>query len=249
MKLYRKLHRYFGIIIGIQFLFWTVGGIFFTWSNIDQIHGDFNRKSEKLFPDMADWKSPENAWTEISKTNKIDSFLSLKVIRILDEPIYQIGYFDDGEIKIALVKAKTGKLRAPLNKNEAVALAVNAFTPKSEVKHVELITKQTVNKHHEYRNQPLPAYSVRFDHKSGTRIYVSTEYGEVIKFRNSNWRVFDFLWMMHTMDYQNRDNFGNILLRIFSVLGLVTIITGFILYFQTLRHSNKQGFLFSSKKH
>lgn len=240
MKLYRKLHRYFGLIIGIQFLFWTMGGIFFAWSNIDQIHGDFNRKREKLFSDMSGWKSPEVVYSEVSKMNSVDSILSFRTIGILNEVFYQVQYYSGGKLKAALADTQTGKVRPSLNREEAVAVAQNAFTPKSDVKHVELITEQTIGSHHEYRNQPLPAYAITFAHKSGTTVYVSAELAQVIKFRNSNWRIFDFLWMMHTMDYQNRDNFGNLLLRIFSVLGLITIITGFILFFQSRKYMLKE---------
>jgi hypothetical protein len=35
------------------------------------------------------------------------------------------------------------------------------------------------------------------------------------------------------MDYEGRDNFGNILLRAFSIFGLVTVISGFLLYFSS----------------
>ena len=73
----------------------------------------------------------------------------------------------------------------PLNQEESIAVALNAFTPKAEVKQVKLITEQTVHKHHEYRNQPLPAYAITFRHKSGTTVYVSTELGQVIKFRTT----------------------------------------------------------------
>jgi uncharacterized iron-regulated membrane protein len=239
MKLYRKLHRYFGLIIGIQFLFWTLGGIFFAWNNIDQIHGDFNRKPEKMFSGMRGWVSPEVVYSEVSKINPIDSIQSFKTIGILNDSYYQIQFYSNGKLKTALADTQTGKVRTSLNKEEAIAVAVNAFTPESDVKQLELITEQTVSKHHEYRNQPLPAYAVTFAHKSGTTVYVSTELGQVLKFRNSNWRIFDFMWMMHTMDYQGRDNFGNILLRVFSVLGLITILTGFILYFSTLKNFRK----------
>jgi hypothetical protein len=37
--------------------------------------------------------------------------------------------------------------------------------------------------------------------------------------------------MLHTMDYQGRDNFGNILLKGFSIFGLFTIFSGFILFY------------------
>jgi hypothetical protein len=33
------------------------------------------------------------------------------------------------------------------------------------------------------------------------------------------------------MDYTGRDNFGNVLLRAFSIFGLITVFSGFALYF------------------
>ena len=233
MFYYRKIHRYFGVIIGIQLLFWTMGGIFFTWSNMDQIHGDFNRKPQELISDFEDWQNPTAIFEEISKTNQIDSLVSFQTMNFLGEPFYQIRHFSNGEQNISLVNAKTGTIREALSKEEAVQLANEVFTPKSEIEKIEYFVEGMINKHHEYRNQPLPAYAIKFVHNSGTTVYVSTEYGQVLKLRNSNWQIFDFFWMMHTMDYQSRDRIGNALLRIFSVLGLITILTGFVLYFKT----------------
>ncbi|MGB2404568.1 MAG: hypothetical protein ACPIA1_04445, partial [Flavobacteriaceae bacterium] len=51
--------------------------------------------------------------------------------------------------------------------------------------------------------------------------------------RHTQWRWFDFLWMTHTMDYQGRDNFNTLLLRAFSLLGLITVLSGFTLAFVT----------------
>jgi len=233
MFYYRKIHRYFGVIIGIQLLFWTLGGIFFTWSNLDQIHGDMNRNPEKLISDLEHWQNPSDIFAEISKSNSVDSIISFQTINFLDEPFYQLRFFNNGQQKTSLIKAKTGIIRLPLSEEEAVQLANAVFTPKSEIEKIDYLVEGMVNKHHEYRNQPLPAYAIRFAHNSKTTVYVSTEYGQVLKLRNSNWRIFDFLWMVHTMDYQSRDHIGNTLLRIFSVLGLITILTGFVLYFKT----------------
>jgi LPXTG-motif cell wall-anchored protein len=61
-------------------------------------------------------------------------------------------------------------------------------------------------------------------------VYVSTEKGTIQKIRNNRWRVFDFLWMLHTMDYEGRDDINNWILRIFSLLGLVALLSGFALY-------------------
>ena len=73
-----------------------------------------------------------------------------------------------------------------------------------------------------------------------TTVYVSAELGTVQTYRNNQWRVFDFLWMLHVMDYQNRDNINNWLLRLFSVIGLITIASGFLLFGLTQKVSRKQ---------
>src|SRR6056297_3160146 len=41
----RKAHRYLGIFLGIQFIMWTVSGLYFSWTDIDGIHGDQFRKT------------------------------------------------------------------------------------------------------------------------------------------------------------------------------------------------------------
>lgn len=64
-------------------------------------------------------------------------------------------------------------------------------------------------------------------------MYVAAELGTVEKFRNEKWRWFDWLWMLHVMDYESRDHIGNWLLRAFSVLGLLTICSGFALFIVT----------------
>jgi hypothetical protein len=146
-----------------------------------------------------------------------------------------------------LADAETGSLRRALTKEESIEIAKNHFLGKSEVTSVEYLT--TTNIHHEYRESPLPAYAVSFDHPSGTVVYVAAELGTVKKFRNQKWRVFDLLWMLHTMDNHSRDNFGNILLRTFSIFGLVTVLSGFLLFVVSSKaYRSKSGKMFSPKK-
>jgi hypothetical protein len=71
---------------------------------------------------------------------------------------------------------------------------------------------------------------VRFGDSEGATAYVPAEMGQVLRVRNDRWRAFDFLWMLHTMDYAGRDDFNNVVLRAFSVLGLVTVGSGFLLF-------------------
>ena len=81
------------------------------------------------------------------------------------------------------------------------------------------------------REKLLPAYVIAYDSKENIKAYVSVSDGKFQTVRHRDWRWFDFLWMTHTMDYEGRDDFNNKILRIFSLLGLITVFSGFLLYF------------------
>lgn len=236
--LIRRTHRYLGVLLGIQFLFWTIGGLYFSWSNMDEIHGDFQKKAPPQYKADMVFVSPSIALTHLKTTVDIDSILNISLIDILRKPTYRIEFLHGGHHKMyQLADAQTGALRGPLSIDEATALAKQQFNGEPNVKSVEEI--KDVNGHHEYRESPLPAVAVTFEKPVETTVYVATEMGIVTKYRNTKWRIFDFLWMLHTMDYQNRDNIGNWLLRAFSVFGLVTIFSGFTLYFISSKRFKK----------
>lgn len=238
----RRAHRYLGVILGIQFLFWTVGGMYFSWSDMDEIHGDYEKKSAPVLSTNLQLVSPTIVLNQL-KNKGIDSIVAMQVVNMDGKPLFQVRYLEHlkaghtTHLKAQLADALTGELRGPLTKNEAVALAVSRFNGKEAVK--EICYFDQTNGHHEYRESPLPAYGVTFDNAAGTTVYVASELGTVQSFRNNKWRIFDFLWMMHTMDYSSRDDFGNILLRVFSIFGLVTVLSGFALYFVSSRRIKK----------
>ncbi len=160
-------------------------------------------------------------------------------MEILSQPVYQIQYFTTAAgkavVKTRLAIAATGQFRPPITRPEAIALAKSNFSEPVQVSQVEYITPGEVNNHHEYRENPLPAWAITMNHPTQTTVYVAAEQGQVTKFRNNKWRIFNFLWMLHTMDYQGRDDFNNWILRAFSILGLVTVGSGFTLFWLTSR--------------
>ena len=227
--LIRRTHRYMGVILGIQFFMWTIGGLYFSWSNMDEIHGDFHKKPPPQYRADIAFVSPSVALANLQTKVKVDSMLNIALIDVLGKPTYRMEFLHGGHHKMyQLADAQTGALRDPLSIDEAKTLAIQQFEGDPTVKSVELIKE--VNGHHEYRESPLPAVAVTFNNLT-TTVYVATEMGIVTKYRNTKWRIFDFLWMLHTMDYQTRDNLGNWLLRAFSIFGLLTICSGFTLYF------------------
>lgn len=244
----RKTHRYLGLFLGIQFLLWTLGGLYFSWNNMDEVHGDHLRKEKRYLPANLELVSPQVALQELKKLSAVDSIKAIQLIEVLGVPTYQIQYFTEREggtqgangsgphggghsgvgSMVQLVHAGTGKLRTPLSKEEAVRLAKSNVVEPALVEKVEYLTE--AGSHHEYRGKPLPAWAVTFKQPNCT-VYISPELGTFQAIRHNQWRVFDFLWMLHTMDFQGRDNIGNMLLKTFSVLGLITVLSGFVLYF------------------
>ena len=243
--LIRRTHRYLGLFIGIQFLGWTISGLYFSWNNIDSVHGDAMRKSPHFIStSTVNLASPGVVIDDLKSKKQIDSIHSVELISLVGKPLYQVSYFSGHtaaahhhlHLHYALADASTGTLRDPLTKDEAVALAKDNVISSAQVEKVELLEK--TNNHHEYRERPLPAYAVTFKNPDCT-VYVSTELGTFQTIRHNQWRAFDFLWMFHTMDYAGRDNFNNWLLKTLSVFGLLTVISGFTLYVVSSRTLKK----------
>ena len=229
IHLTRKWHRYLGLILGIQFFLWTLGGLYFSWTNIDEIRGDNLKNENPTLVFDQDLVSPSLFLNH--HLNSSDSLISLRVVSVLKKPFYEMVYNSKGSEEVKLINALNGKMRLPLNKEGAISIAKEKLNVEATVANVEFLT--ATNGHHEYRERPLPAYAITFNAPASTTVYVSQDYGNVQTFRNNKWRIFDFLWMMHTMDYQERDNLNNWLLRAFSIFGLVTILSGFTLYYLT----------------
>ena len=78
----RKTHRYLGVILGIQFLFWTIGGLYFSWSNIDEIHGDFQKKELPVLNSRFDLVSPKMVIENIRKIKPVDSLMDVRLVQI-----------------------------------------------------------------------------------------------------------------------------------------------------------------------
>jgi hypothetical protein len=223
-----------GLFIGIQFFLWTIGGLYFSWTNIDKIHGDHlvNFPNTKIA--ITDSLVPLNIAVR-SAGLRPEKVKSLRLANVLGKTVYRI-YTDSS---LVMVNAKTGQLRPPLNKIEATNFAKKLFKPNNNVKAVAYITKDNIQDHYQYRGGPLPAWAVSFEHASNSVIYISANLGRFEKIRNAQWRLFDWLWMLHVMDYDTRDNINNWILRGFSILGLLTILTGFTLFYQSSRTLRK----------
>ena len=237
----RRSHRWLGVIIGIQFLAWTIGGLYFSWSDMDEVHGNYEQIQTPLLDAKAKLITPALLLDSLHKTEEVDSLVDIQLVSVLGKTHWLISYFPRGHElhhkKYLLGDAATGVKRAPLSEQEAISVAKNSYSGSELMSGVEYLIQ--TDGHHEYRGQPLPAYAVTFGTKSPVTFYIPADIGVVQKVRNTVWRRFDFLWMLHTMDYSSRDNITNWILRIFSIFGLVTVLSGFTLFFLSRKKYSK----------
>lgn len=180
----RKTHRYLGIFLGVQFLMWTISGLYFSWTDIDEIHGDQFLKEQKP--------------VGYSNLVGLDTILlpfdihSLELRTIADKPYYWVN-------DKLLFNAKDGNYKAQISEEEALKVADSYLLSDMKVKSVALITE--TGEHHEYRGNLLPAYAITYDNNEDLVAYVSAKDGAFQKVRHQSWRWFDFLWMIHTTDW------------------------------------------------
>ena len=119
-----------------------------------------------------------------------------------------------------------GNVIKPLTKEEAIKITAQKTT--LNPLEVSLVTELYPGA--EYRGS-LPVYKVKTDTKDDINVYVGYMTGDIGSIRSDSWRIWDLMWSLHIMDYRERDNINNILLRILSILALVTSISGITLFF------------------
>jgi hypothetical protein len=146
-----------------------------------------------------------------------------RLTRLLDREVYEVHQSG----VVALVDARNGAQLSPLNEPTARRLAQSLYQGKAPVRSAALITQAP----QEVATRPVPMWRVEFADRNETTLYLSPHTGELLAKRHDLWRWFDFLWMFHIMDYEERTDVNNTLLRIAASTGLIFALSGLWLLF------------------
>lgn len=157
-KLIRKSHRYLGVFIGIQLLFWTISGLYFTWTDINEIRGDHLRKDGSAIESIEGTISPAVINEKLSQKEPTAKISSFRIVKVLDKNYFEVVYKTvDEKESIALFDTRSGELIPPFKQKEAELIATNALAKKVDVKETVYLSKEDdLGSHHEYREKPLP---------------------------------------------------------------------------------------------
>ena len=211
--LVRNIHKYLSFLISIQLLLWTVSGIYFAFNKIENVRGEQYREEPNFNVDFSKLNFEIDGAQNIRVTDRMDQQI------LVVDGIYGREYLDF-----------YGKDVEQLNAEEAKTLSAKhtSLIPES----VELVTENIVGS--EFRGRALPIFRVKSVNDVGESInvYLNVYTGEVEAVRSVQWRIWDLMWGFHIMDWETRDDIDNLLLKIFSILALISSITGVLLFFK-----------------
>lgn len=218
-KLSRLVHKWLALAVGIQLLLWAVSGFYMVVVDLDFIHGDPLVRNLKPALDV---------------TGRFVSFDSLRRGRPDINTIRLRALPDDGSavyeistaVGIELVDARTGHTISPLPEARVIELARAYYAGSGDVARATLIASEA-DRPGELQSRSLPSWRLDFDDWLETSLYVHAESGALATRRHRFWRWFDFLWSLHIMDYRERTDVNNRLLLIASVVGTITVTSGF----------------------
>lgn len=224
----RKAHNWLGLVLGIQILFWIAGGVVMSVIPLEKVHG--KHLATKTLPSQfsnSDYTfSVESLITRVqTESSSASSIKHLAYTQFAGQPAYTI----DTSVKRHVFHAKTGERFAPLTESQVIELAYQHYLGEDDLQSVLLLESAPA----EASRATGSVWQVRFYDTWSTTLYFSPTSAELVSIRSDIWRLFDFVWMLHIMDYDEREDFNNPLLITFSISALLFTMTGFLLLFRS----------------
>ncbi|QIK95883.1 hypothetical protein G7076_04840 [Sphingomonas sp. HDW15A] len=219
----RKIHKWVGLAIGLQFVIWAISGTAMALLPMDEVAGG----------QMADQPSPPppsggEAWINIQKELGDRPITKLSLRALPQGPTIEVATPQG----VRLFDAENGRpivIDAKAAKSIAVAAHPSGANGATVVPLKELVLS--------VREHELPIWQIDFTDEARSSYFVSGTTGEILERRNDSWRWWDFFWMLHNMDYANRTSFNHPLIITVGFAMAWLAVTGFWLLFRTMwRH-------------
>lgn len=214
----RKIHKWLGYLLAIQIFAWLLGGFVMSAIPLGKVHGKHlaHRQLDNPFK-RADYSANLNV---IIKSQ--DALSSIAFKHLLNIPTIKV----QGD-KTAWFNGITGEALAAPNETLIRKQANAHYLGNGKINAVQLLAKGP--REIGYRKN---VWAVTYNDWCSTTLYLEAQSGQIITVRSTIWRIFDFFWMLHIMDYDEREDFNNPLLISFSVVSVLFCLSGMFLLFQ-----------------
>ena len=229
---FSRLHKFIGLVIGLQVLFWTASGVFFTLFPIETIRGDPWRPAiaHGNLDEMQIEVSAAQALTGIDAPVQ-----SLTLKPFLSMPVWVIETASGRQ----MLDATTGAVRSPLSGDDIDALRDRFGSAPEGLGRFTVRYLISENPLREYGG-PLPVWVIEYEPRK-QRIYVDAMTGDVRAVRTTRWRIFDILWRFHIMDFTGEDRINSWWMKLASMLALTLVLSGFVLLVNRARKGRLLG--------
>jgi hypothetical protein len=209
-----QLHKWAALVVGIQLFLWVSGVLLMSLSDIDEVHGDLTKATIEPKP---------LRWGRVVAMDAIVSRASAPIAEIsLSTGFFGPQYrLTDTAGIVHHFDAQTGEPLSAIDANQAEEIAVANYSGDGTGQTALLVDRNST----EYRGR-LPVWRVDFNDKAATTLYIAADNGDVVTRRNRIWRIYDFAWMLHIMDYRERTDFNHPLLVWVSALALLVTLSG-----------------------
>ena len=197
--------------------------------DLDFIHGDpLVKNTQQTIV------TPESALLSVAvlRSNYPDA-TRIGLTPVLGKTLYTVTTPDNRY----LLDPETGAVISPLSEKTARDIAAFHFNGNARMLDASLLTASPPM---EIQTRRLPLWRVDFDDRFSTSFYVDPYTGRLVTRRHQYWRIFDFMWMLHIMDYDERTDAHNLLLNIAEISGLAFAITGIWLLFYSFSGRRKE---------
>ncbi len=215
-----RIHKWLALVIGAQLLIWFSSGVLMSYLPIEQVRGEHlvDRERVVAMPKGVDFVAPTRLVAAAKTPVESVSFAMLA-----NRPVALVATAEG----TTLFDAVSGAPLLPVDAALALAIARDAW--KAPVKPDAKVSR-VLAESPEYRGA-LPAWRVAFADPDSTSVFVAADSGKLTAVRNGTWRLYDFFWSLHIMDWKNHENFNTWWLLAFACGGLVLAIAGAILLF------------------
>jgi hypothetical protein len=203
--------------MAVQILFWFVSGLFFAVAPIERVRSE-HMKATAPAPAIP----VALAAAGLQRVDGAAAGQRIEIRAMLDRPVALVT---PRQGRPRLFDLDSGRQISPIPAAAAVRIAEADHAGPQRAARVRLVTQASP----EYR-AALPAWRVDFDDGANRALYVAQDTGVVTARRSTLWRVFDFLWGLHIMDFRNHEDFNTPLLAIATALALVMILAGILLF-------------------
>jgi hypothetical protein len=217
MLFLRKLHKWLGLIIGLQLVLWAVSGVAFAWLDRDKVDGAGSVRAAEptaLSPTLV--KKEPTTWLGDYPAQDI---YDVRAVALADRGVWRVELRDRVELRAS-------QDAAPVKIDEAWlrGLALSRYAGNGHLVAATLQTQPDIAS-----RAKSPVWQAQFDDAQRTAMYFAADDGHFVAARTASWRLYDFFWMLHTMDYWGRDNFNNPLIVLIGFATLWLSISGALL--------------------